>query len=52
MRHATAIVVSTFGVLVGLAGLEHGAGEILQGHIVAYLSARWLGTATVRPVRC
>jgi hypothetical protein len=28
---ATTIVVATFGVLAGLAGVEHGIGEILQG---------------------
>lgn len=27
------IVASTFGVIVGLAGLEHGIGEILQGRV-------------------
>ena len=32
MRNATRITVSTFGVLMGLAGLEHGIGEILQGN--------------------
>lgn len=30
---ATRILVATFGVLVGLAGIEHGVGEILQGWI-------------------
>ncbi len=34
MKNATRILVSTFGTLVGLAGLEHGVGEILQGNIV------------------
>jgi len=33
MRSATRIVASTFGVIVGLAGLEHGIGEILQGSV-------------------
>jgi hypothetical protein len=33
MRSATRIVASTFGVVVGLAGLEHGIGEILQGNV-------------------
>ncbi len=32
MRNATRLTVSTFGVLMGLAGLEHGIGEILQGN--------------------
>jgi len=31
VRSATQTVASTFGVIVGLAGLEHGIGEILQG---------------------
>lgn len=31
MRSATKTVASTFGVIVGLAGLEHGIGELLQG---------------------
>ncbi len=30
---ATRIVVATFGVLVSLAGIEHGVGEILQGSV-------------------
>ena len=30
---ATRIVVSTFGVLASLAGIEHGVGEILQGPV-------------------
>jgi len=30
---ATRIVVSTFGVLAGLAGIEHGVGELLQGSV-------------------
>ena len=32
MRNATRLTVSTFGILMGLAGLEHGIGEILQGN--------------------
>jgi len=31
MKNAIQITVSTFGVLAGLAGIEHGVGEILQG---------------------
>jgi hypothetical protein len=31
---ATKIVASTFGVLVGLAGIEHGLFEMLQGNVV------------------
>lgn len=34
MRSATRTVVATFGTLVGLAGIEHGAGEVLQGNVV------------------
>lgn len=33
MRHTTHQMVQTFGALMGLAGLEHGIGEILQGHV-------------------
>ena len=33
MKSATKTVASTFGVIVGLAGLEHGIGEILQGRV-------------------
>jgi len=32
-NHATRVVASTFGVLVGLAGIDHGIFEILQGNI-------------------
>lgn len=31
--HATRITVSTFGALMGAAGIEHGIGEILQGNV-------------------
>jgi hypothetical protein len=30
---ATRVVVSTFGIIMGLAGIEHGIGEILQGNV-------------------
>ena len=33
MRSATRVTVSTFGVIMGLAGIEHGIGEILQGNV-------------------
>lgn len=33
MKNATRIVTATFGVFAGLAGLEHGIGEILQGNV-------------------
>lgn len=31
MHHALRLTVSTFGLVAGLAGLEHGLGELLQG---------------------
>lgn len=31
MRNATNVTVSTFGVVMGVAGIEHGIGEVLQG---------------------
>lgn len=33
MRNATRVTVSAFGALAGLAGIEHGVGEILQGNV-------------------
>jgi hypothetical protein len=33
MRNATRATVSTFGALAGLAGIEHGVGEVLQGNV-------------------
>lgn len=33
MNRATKITVSTFGTIMGLAGLEHGIGEFLQGSV-------------------
>jgi hypothetical protein len=32
-NHATKMVASIFGVLIGLAGIEHGVFEILQGNV-------------------
>ncbi len=32
-KNATRVNVSTFGVILGIAGIEHGIGEILQGNI-------------------
>ena len=32
-NHATKTVASIFGVLVGLAGIQHGIFEILQGNV-------------------
>lgn len=34
MNRATRITVSTFGAIMGLAGIEHGVGEVLQGNRV------------------
>ncbi|GAI04081.1 unnamed protein product [marine sediment metagenome] len=33
MRNATKTTVSTFGAIIGIAGIEHGIGEILQGNM-------------------
>jgi hypothetical protein len=33
MKSATRALVSTLGILMGIAGIEHGIGEILQGNI-------------------
>jgi len=33
MKNATKIFTSTFGVIMALAGLEHGVGEVLQGNV-------------------
>ena len=33
MRNATKVTVSAFGAIMGLAGIEHGIGEILQGNV-------------------
>jgi hypothetical protein len=35
MRNASRITVSTFGALMGLAGIEHGIGDIVQGMVRA-----------------
>lgn len=35
MRIASRITVSTFGAVMGLAGIEHGIGEIVQGNVRA-----------------
>ena len=47
MNHATRIMVSTFGALVGLAGMEHGIGEILQGNLppAGLMILSWPGSA-------
>jgi hypothetical protein len=33
MRNATRVTVSTFGAIAGLAGIEHGIGEVRQGNV-------------------
>jgi hypothetical protein len=34
MKQHSRLTVSTFGTIVGIAGLEHGVGEILQGNTI------------------
>jgi hypothetical protein len=34
MKNATRAIVSTLGVIMGLGGIEHGIGEVLQGNTV------------------
>jgi hypothetical protein len=50
MRNATRIVATTFGVLAGLAGLEHGIGETLQGNIApnGMMIESWPESETLR----
>ena len=33
IKSATKVVVSAFGIMLGIAGIEHGIGEIFQGNI-------------------
>jgi hypothetical protein len=33
MKNEARLTVSTFGTIIGIAGLEHGVGEILQGNV-------------------
>jgi hypothetical protein len=33
MKSATKTTVSAVGILMGVAGIEHGIGEILQGNV-------------------
>ena len=50
MKNASRIMLSTFGLLVGLSGIEHGIGEILQGDIVpsAMIFPSWPDSAFFR----
>jgi hypothetical protein len=52
MRNATSLTASTLGAIMGLAGLEHGLGEILQGNVappgIMFLS--WPDSAFFRSV--
>jgi hypothetical protein len=52
MRNATQVTVSTFGVIMGVAGIEHGIGEILQGNIApsGIMFPSWPGSAFFRSV--
>ncbi len=52
MRNATKVTVSTFGAIMGLAGIEHGIGEILQGNIapIGIMFPSWPGSAFFRIV--
>ncbi len=33
MKNATRVLVSTLGTIMGVAGIEHGVGEVLQGNV-------------------
>ncbi len=50
MKNATRITVSSFGTLVGIAGIEHGIGEILQGNIApaSWMILSWPGEGPFR----
>ena len=52
MRNATNVTVATFGALAGLAGLEHGIGETLQGNRApdGIMIVSWPGSAFFRIV--
>jgi hypothetical protein len=47
VRKATRVLISTFGALVGLIGIEHGSGEVLQGNLVpsGIMILSWPGSA-------
>ena len=48
--NATRVTVSTFGTLTGLAGIEHGIGEVLQGNSTpkAFVILSWPGSEAFR----
>ncbi len=50
MNPATRAAVSTFGVVAGLAGVEHGVGEVLQGNVApdGLIIASWPDSALFR----
>ena len=50
MRSATQVTVSTFGVMMALAGIEHGIGEVLQGNRApsGIMFPSWPGSAFFR----
>jgi hypothetical protein len=52
MKNATKVTVATFGILAGLAGIEHGIGEILQGNRAAagIVIKSWPDTPAMRIV--
>ena len=52
MNNATQVTVSTFGVIMGLASIEHGIGEVLQGNIApsGIMFPSWPGSAFFRSV--
>jgi hypothetical protein len=52
MRNATTVTVSALGTLMGVAGIEHGIGEILQGNVApaGIMFASWPDSALFRSV--
>ena len=50
MKNATRVTVSTFGVLAGIAGIEHGIGELLQGNVApnGLVIESWAGSELFR----
>jgi len=52
MRSATKVTVSTLGILMGVAGIEHGIGELLKGNVVSagIMFPSWPDSAFLRIV--